>query len=166
MIVSVCVCLHVCVLCMCMCVCVCARQLHWAPGTSLCRLGLLNLQLISEERKECTQMAVNVQKCRLHETCQLRFKFLLLFLWHCSIKPLSVYPPTPPPHPLTPSKNYKNMEALWHLKIYIYFFTSNEPSNYWTRVWNCHSSPQMTACDLTCFHGYSWWARLFCKPRE
>lgn len=29
--------------------CVCARQLHGAPGTGLCRLGLLNPQLISGE---------------------------------------------------------------------------------------------------------------------
>lgn len=58
--------------------CVCARQLHGAPGTGLCRLGLLNPQLISGEWKESTQMAVNVQKSRLRETCQLRFKFLLL----------------------------------------------------------------------------------------
>lgn len=90
------------------CECVCARQLHRAPGTGLCRLGLLNPQLISGEWEESTQMAVNVQKRRLRETCQLRFKFLLLIsvTLQYSSNICLFYP-----------KKYKNTEAWWHLKM-------------------------------------------------
>lgn len=54
--------LTVCVEDTCMHMSMCAQQLHRAPGTALCRLGLLNPQLISGEWKESSQMAVNVQK--------------------------------------------------------------------------------------------------------
>lgn len=59
-------------------------------------------------------------------------------------------------------KKYKNTECLVTSENVF----SNERSDYWTGACTCHSSPQITRSNLTCFQCYRWRACLFCKHRE
>lgn len=74
------------------------------------------------------------------------------FLWHCSIQAIFVY---------SPQKVQKHRSLVTSENVF-----SNERSDYWTGACTCHSSPQITRSNLTCFRCYRWRACLFCKHRE
>lgn len=69
------------------------------------------------------------------------------FLWHCSIQAIFVY---------SPQKVQKHRSLVTSENVF-----SNERSDYWTGACTCHSSPQITRSNLTCFRCYRW--RLVCS---
>lgn len=74
------------------------------------------------------------------------------FLWHCSIQAIFVY---------STQKVQKHRSLVTSENVF-----SNERSDYWTGACTCHSSPQITRSNLTCFQCYRWRACLFCKHWE
>jgi len=74
------------------------------------------------------------------------------FLWHCSIQATFVY-------------STQKVQKHWSLVTSENVF-SNERSDYWTGACTCHSSPQITRSNLTCFQCYRWQVCLFCKHWE